>query len=395
MRILVSVLRLSVGGTPINAIEIGSLLQQRGHEVLVYGTDGPLHDLITQHGLEFVPAGPARRYPPSLAGMAAVSALVRERDIDLVHAYDWAPTVEAAYGPHLRFGTPVLTTEYGLKVPRFVPRNLPMIVGFTSELERERARGRREIHTVVCPVDTDANAPGRDRALARKRFGLDDDELAAVIVSRLSPDLKREGLLSAIRAVGLADPGLRLRLVIVGDGPCREEIQAAADEANTRLGRDAIRLAGFLLDPRDAYEAADIVLGMGTSAQKAMAFAKPVIIQGDRGYWETLTPASLPQYFRQNFYGTGDGSDGAPRLAGLIAGLAADRGSWPGLGEFGRQTALAVFSNQAAADSVAQICAGLAARPRPGAGRRAAGLLRTSGWLAGFRLLHAGRLARA
>jgi hypothetical protein len=93
----------------------------------------------------------------------------------------------------------------------------------------------------------------------------------------------------------------------------------------------------FVAGRRPQQAAADIVLGMGTSAQKGMAFAKPVVIQGERGYWETLTPESMPQYLHHNFYGLGDGGDGAPRLAAIIGELARDRGRWPELGEFGRK----------------------------------------------------------
>jgi glycosyltransferase involved in cell wall biosynthesis len=323
-----------------------------------------------------------------------LNALVRQRKIDLIHAYEWLPTLEAAYGPHLTMGTPVLSTVYSVEVPPFVPRNLPMIVGYTQELDIERGRGRSRVYTVVCPVDTKANAPVADSGPARRRFGLRDDDLAAVVVSRLSAELKREGLLSAITAVGLVDPALNLRLLIVGDGPCRAELQDAADAVNARLGREAVTLTGPLMDPRDAYAAADIVLGMGTSAQKGMAFAKPVVIQGERGYWETLTPESMPQFLHHNFYGLGDGSDGAPRLAAIIGELARDRGRWTELGEFGRKTALAVFSNDAAADRVMEICEDAAAH-RDSSGRRVAGVLHASGMLAGIRVIDLGRQARA
>ena len=394
MRILISPVGLSIGGSHINAIEIGSLIKQHGHDVIVYSPDGPLRERVAELGLEYVSAGAARRDRPSPAGVRRLNALVRERQIDLIHAYEWLPTLEAAWGPHLTMGTPVLSTVYSVRVPRFVPRNLPMIVGYAQELEIERARGRSRVYTVVCPVDTEANAPAAGGSPARKRFGLRDDDLAAVVVSRLSPDLKREGLLSAITAVGLVNPALNLRLLIVGGGPCREELQDAADAMNTRLGREAVTLTGLLMDPREAYAAADIVLGMGTSAQKGMAFAKPVVIQGERGYWETLTPESMPQYLHHNFYGLGDGSDGAPRLAAIIGELARDRDRWPELGEFGRKTALAVFSNEAAADRVREICEDVAAH-RDSSGRRLAGVLHASGLLAGARVTDLGRRAGA
>jgi glycosyltransferase involved in cell wall biosynthesis len=392
VRILISLYRLSIGGSHINAIEIGSLLKQRGHEVIVYSPDGPLRERVAELGLEYVPGSAGRRTRPSLAGIRQLNALVRERQIDLVHGYEWLPSFEAAYGPHLTMGTPVLSTVYAVEVPPFVPRDLPMIVGYTNELDIERGRGRRQVYTVVCPVDTEANAPVADRGPARERFGLRDDDLAAVIVSRLSVELKREGLLSAIGAVGLVDPALRLRLLIVGDGQCREELQGAADAMNAQLGREAVTLTGLMVDPRDAYVAADIVLGMGTSAQKGMAFAKPVVIQGERGYWETVTAESMPQYLHHNFYGLGDGTDGAPRLAAIIGELARDRGRWPELGEFGRKTAVGIFSNEAAADRVLEICEEVVARPE-GSGRRAAGVLQAGGMLAAIRAVDLGRRA--
>lgn len=391
MRILVNLFRLAIGGSQINAIEIGSRLSRLGHEVIVYAPDGELSNRIADLGLEFVSAGPADRpHPPTMSGVRRLTRVAREREVDLIHAYEWSPTLEAAYGPHLRLGVPVLSTVYAVGIPRFVPRNLPMIVGYTNEADIQRRRGRQAVHVVVCPVDTDVNAPVADNGPSRRRFGLADDELTAVIVSRLARDLKREGLLAAIAAVPMVERAHKLRLLIVGDGPCRQEIRDAADQMNARMGREVITLTGQLLDPGDAYAAADVVLGMGTSAQKGMAFAKPVVVQGEKGYWETLTPDSLPTYLRQNFYGIGDGSDGAPRLAKILNDLADDRSRWPELGAFGRSTALAVFSNDTATEQVRAICEEAVVRREP-AVRRAAGAARASGWFAGFRAVELGR----
>jgi len=85
-----------------------------------------------------VPAGVARRHRPSVAGVRRLNALVRERQIDLIHAYEWLPGLEAACGPHLRMGTPVLSTVYSVEVPPFVPRDLPMIVGYTLTIQARR-----------------------------------------------------------------------------------------------------------------------------------------------------------------------------------------------------------------------------------------------------------------
>lgn len=391
MRILINLFRLAMGGSQINAIEIGAGLSQRGHEVIVYAPDGVLRDRVLDLGLEYVPAPPiGRAHPPTVASVRRLTALARDREVDLIHAYEWSATLGAVYGPHLRLGIPVLSTVYSVGVPRFVPRKVPIIVGYTNEAEVEKRRGRPAVHVVVCPVDTAANAPVTDNGPARRRFGLADDELAAVVVSRLARDLKGEALLAAIAAAALVDPAFNLRLFIVGDGLFRDELQAAADDVNARMGREVVTLTGQLLDPSDAYAAADIVLGMGTSAQKGMAFGKPVVVQGEKGYSEMFTPSTLPTYLRQNFYGIGDGSDAAPRLATLLTDLAKDRSRWPELGAFGRSTALSVFSNDAATERVMAICEQVVSQ-RNTSGWRAGGLLGASGWFAAFRLVELGR----
>jgi glycosyltransferase involved in cell wall biosynthesis len=391
VRILVSLKGLSIGGSQINAIEIGGKLAEAGHEVLVYAPDGRLRERIIELGLEHVPAGPARRrHPPTLAGVRAITDLVRQRRIDLVHAYEWSPALEAAYGPHLLLGVPLLATVYAVDVPRFVPRRVPLIVGYPRDADIERRRGRRDVHVVMCPLDVDANAPVANPGPARQRFGLRDDDLAVVIVSRLAPELKREGIVAAIAAAGLVDPSLRLRLLIVGDGPCRAELAAAAAAVNARAGREVVTLAGAMVDPRDAYAAADVVAGMGTSAQKGMAFGKPVVIQGERGFWEIITPQNLDTFLHRGFYGLGDGSDGAPIVARILTSLALDRAQWTELGKWGRETAVARFSNEAAGKLVMDICQAVT-DSRPSVHTRVAGLVPTSAWFAGFRLVEFGR----
>ena len=69
----------------------------------------------------------------------------------------------------------------------------------------------------------------------------------------------------------------------------------------TDVGRDVVLVTGALLDPRPAYAAADIVIGMGSSALKGMAFGKPLVVQGEQGFWKLLEPATLPIFLAQGF----------------------------------------------------------------------------------------------
>ncbi len=92
MRILVYPHDLGIGGSQINAIELAERVQRAGHEVIVYGTPGPLVDRIDELGLEFVAAPePGRR--PDRRIVRQLGQLAVERNIDVLHGYEWPPAV--------------------------------------------------------------------------------------------------------------------------------------------------------------------------------------------------------------------------------------------------------------------------------------------------------------
>src|SRR4029077_10930201 len=97
----------------------------------------------------------------------------------------------------------------------------------------------------------------------REQWEIDDTAVTVVVVSRLVKWLKQESLERAIDAVEQLAPELTARLVIVGEGAAAAELQERADAVNARLGRRAVILTGALIDPRPAYAAADVMIGMG------------------------------------------------------------------------------------------------------------------------------------
>ncbi|TDX81371.1 glycosyltransferase involved in cell wall biosynthesis [Rathayibacter sp. PhB151] len=363
MRILTCLHTMEVGGSQINGIELAGRMAALGHEAVVYGPDGDLRPLVAELGLDWEEA-PEKGPRLSVRSMARLRRIVRERRIDLIHAYEWAPTMDAAFGPHLIDGVPVVTTVLSPEVPDFVPAAFPMIVGVVELLEEE-SRRRPMLHLIEPPVDTELNAPVADAvrtAELRARFDVQDGEIAVVTVARLVVDLKREGILAAIEAVGRLDAergseGPRFRLIVVGDGPVRGELQAAADRVNAGRSRELVTLTGQMLDPRDAYAVADIVLGMGSSALRGMAFAKPLVVQGEKAFWRLLTPESLPFFLDGGWYSLGDGVDGPGRLSGILAPLAADAELRERLGALGREVVVERFSLAAAARTQAAIYA--------------------------------------
>ncbi|HEX5493043.1 MAG TPA: glycosyltransferase, partial [Mycobacteriales bacterium] len=334
----------------------------------------------------------ARRRRPSGRVAGRLVALVRSHRIDVVHGYEWPPGVEAFFGPGLRTGASAVCTVMSMSVAPFLPRGLPLVVG-TEEIRRAALRaGHRRVSLLEPPVDTRANHPGHDGAEFRAQHGLPADAPLVVVVSRLAPELKLEGLLAACQAVGdLSDDrsgtggaaGSGPRLVVVGDGPARAEVERAAARANAAAGAPVVTLTGALADPRGAYAAADVVLGMGGSALRGLAFGKPLVVQGERGFWALLTADSAPAFLRQGWYGVGGG--GPAELAAILRSLLADPPLRDRLGRYGRELVVERFSLARAAAVQEDVYRRVRAE-RAGPPPAALDAVRTGGGLLGYKL---------
>ena len=346
MRILVFPHDLAIGGSQLNAIELAAAVQRLGHEVLVFGRPGALNQRIEELGLEFVPSPePHRRPTPSV--VKALVRLARERKIDIIHGYEWPPALEGLLASRRSSGTAAVATVMSMAVAPFIPKSMPLLVGTQEILKAEQLFGRTLAALLEPTVDLEANNPSLDVAEAefRATWGLEPGAYTVVPVSRLAKELKLEGILAAIDCVGLLSQELRIQLVIAGDGPTRPLVEDRARTVNEASGRQAIVLVGELEDPRAAYAVADVALGMGGSALRALAFAKPLIVQGENGFWEVLTPDSLTLFLEQGWYGVGPGSQGgAERLAQLLRGLLPDESRRESLGSFGLSTVRERFS---------------------------------------------------
>ncbi|MDI7860718.1 glycosyltransferase [Rhizobiaceae bacterium n13] len=349
MNILVYPHELEMGGSQINAIELAAAVRDRGHNVTVTAPDGVLSEMIRRLGLNFVPI-PRRPFYPSVATAFELSALARSIKADLVHTYEWRPAVEGTFGPHLFGGTRILATVLSMDISHLLPRHVPLIVG-TRELAEMKPRPRTWV--LEPPIDTTLNET-KNIAAARARWAFGSSEVVVSVVCRLTRDLEKlQGVLQAIDVIGELATNLPLRLIVAGDGPGRGEVDAAAAAVNRRHGHEIIVVTGQLLDPREAYDAADIILGMGSSALKGMAFSKPLVVQGTTGFWRLFDERSASLFLYQGFFGHGGG--GAQELKSILSALARDDDKRAVLGCFGRSIVEQHFSIDMMADRLIEI----------------------------------------
>lgn len=364
MRLLVYPHELSIGGSQINAIDLAAAAAASGHDVVVYGVPGPLVGYIAERGLSFIPAHPLK-YRPAPSRIMQLTAIARRHRIDLIHTYEWPSCLDAYYGASLLLNVPVVCTVLSMKVMPNIPASVPLIMG-TADLALEaRRRHRNGVWVIEPPIDVVRDNPDIDGSGFRSKHGVSAEDFLVVCVSRLAVDLKLDSLVRAIDATDRLSSSCLLRLVLVGDGPARDALEKRAAAVNRRHGRDVVRLAGADMDPRSAYAAADLVVGMGSSALRALAVGRPLIVQGEEGFSEIFEPRSCDLFLKQGFYGKGDVQAGDGRLADQIHTLFRDPARRLALGRFGRRMVEERFSVDRANTLQLQIYSEILRSPPP------------------------------
>ena len=282
-------------------------------------------------------AVPAR----AVARSRSSPTLARSRRLDLIHAYEWPPCLDAYYGAHLLLGVPLVCTVLSMSVSPLVPRSIPLDHGHRGARRRGAADASRA-RVGARAADRRRRRPSRHRrrgvppraAASRRR------PLLVVTVSRLAIDLKLDALVAGHRRRRRCSPGgFPVRLAIVGGGPA-----AARAERARRRGQPPLGPRGRAASPArcptraPAYAAADVVVGMGSSALRAMSIGRPVVVQGERGFSKPFEPDDAAVLPAPRLLGPAraglDRRSGSPAQ---LAALLADPARRAELGAFGRR----------------------------------------------------------
>ena len=364
MRVLVCPHELVTGGSQLNAIDLAGRLRDRGHLVEVYGPPGELVDLVRQRGLAYRAAPKFRGDSVRPRVLLSMAQEIRRFRPDIIHTYESPPAIAVSTLSLLRSRALVMTVM-SMSVPDFLPEGAPLIVGTNRLADIERRAGRRDVSVMEPPIDVEFDAPG-NQSLARAGVGVDPDAFVVSVVGRLSSEHeKARGVAAMIRALISTPLPQPVTLLVAGTGDDAAAVEAAAREAagDERVG---VRLLGNVADPRPIYDAADVVFGMGGSALRAMAHAKPLIVQGREGYWRLLSPDTIEEFFANGFFGVGP--SGGPSPAEIVRVLMEQPGLRADLAAFGRKTAVDRYSLSAATTMLERVFSAEIARRRRLAG---------------------------
>lgn len=363
LRVLVKVNELGLGGTQINALDFAHAVRAHGVTSTIVGyretlpDEGPsLLDVAEERGfpVEVLDQGPRGGRNERRRRARELAALADRLEVDLVHTYGAWSARQAYWGPCRLGRRPLVMTVYEMYVPESVYRSPPLVVGTNYLLEAVGAR-RSGVHLLSPPTDLERDAPGTaDGAGWARDIGLADEHLRIVIVSRLADEMKAHGIgvaMQAIAALGRDD----VDLIVVGGGEAEGRLRSTAAVVNGELGREAIHFTGAMADPRPAYDGADIMLGMGGSAARTLAFAKPLVVLGEHGASRRFEPESADAIYRMSFWSEEPCDRSVEQLVDELMPLLESGRERDRLGTFGREFAAANFGLEVLADRLVDI----------------------------------------
>ena len=276
-----------------------------------------------------------------------LAAVIRGRQIDVVHTHAWGTLVEGWLAARLAGVRNVVHGEHGtmetrpvnIAVQRRVWRRATRLLAVSNELADRMSRvvgiDRKQIQVIPNGVDL---PPAFSRDEMRAQLGIDHDTLVALAVGRLVPVKNYRLLLAAAR--GLADTGRRWRFLIAGNGPLRDELESEI----SRLGlNNNVTLLGLRHDVPALMQAADAFVltssseGMSNTILEAMAAGRPVVATRVGGN---------PELVQEGITGMLVNPHGAGELCEALRALAANPARVRRMGNAGRQRVEREFSRE-------------------------------------------------
>lgn len=353
MKIMLSLMKLDIGGAETHVVELAKELKRRGWEVLVTSNGGAFVDELEGVGIKHYTVPLQNKNPKNVAtAFKRLRQIIEEEKVDIVHSHARIPSFILGR-LHRKMGFPfvttahwVFTTKYGLKyITDWGQKTVAVSEDIKKYLMDNYNMPEEDITVTINGIDTDKFSPETDAKPAMEEFGLKDEDNTIVYVSRMdeSRSLVAHHLIEAVERL---DPIVEnLRALIVGDGDDFEKVKAEADSLNEKLGRDAILLAGARVDIAELIAPAKLFVGVSRAALEAMAEAKPTIVAGNEGYIGRFDESKLEEALSTNFCCRGCGESTADKLAQDIGEFF---GMWQEdrdrLGAYGRQLILDSYS---------------------------------------------------
>jgi glycosyltransferase involved in cell wall biosynthesis len=361
---------LGHGGAERHAIGLLNALAARGHECAAVYVKNEEKQLSRIRGAapEAVRCLDASRFLDRRALMRFARFLLEFRPAVLVAANEYALTYATLANRWSGLHAPVVATFHTTWL-QGAAEHVKMLLArpcfwsatrtvFVCERQRRhwlwRGVGSRHNEVIYNGIDTehfrDRSTP-ESRAMLRQGFGFAEGDFVIGISAVLRPEKNHSQLVDALFA--LRGSRLPARLLIIGDGPLRAEVEAQAAALDLA---DSVRVTGFVLDVRpflaicDAMVLCSLTETFSLAGLEGMAMGKPLVLSDVGGAAEMVEAGVTGDLFP-----VGD-------TDALVAALAklAEPGRAPPMGAAARRAVETRFSETTMVDRyerlLAEVC---------------------------------------
>jgi glycosyltransferase involved in cell wall biosynthesis len=353
------VLSLGVGGLERVILDLAREGPSRGQGVSILCVERPgaLAPAAESLGVPIACAGKTPGFRPDV--VPRITTLLRRIRPDVVHTHQIGALLYA--GPAARRARVPLTvhTEHGKHYAgrwrmrligrmagRYARRYFCVSADIVREVRDHRLVPRAKLALIPNGIDTQRFAAPADGSLVRREAGVLPGAFVVGTVGRLATVKRQDVLLRGFAR--LTAGGVAAHLLLVGDGPKREDLQVLA----ARLGvAGRVTFAGYTDRPErflaamDAFALTSDSEGMPLSVLEAWAAGKPVVASRVGGVPELIADGRTGLLFP-----AGDDAALSDRLRWLVH----NRSLACALGEAGRSLVQDRFDTRVMADAYEQ-----------------------------------------
>ena len=364
MNILMALMQLDIGGAETHVVELSKELKKRGHNIVIVSRGGVYAKELEKAGIKHFEAPLHSKTPKNMIKSRKIlKSIIENEKIDLVHSHTRISSFLLA-NLHKKMKFPFVTTahwifdtRFGLKyLTDWGQKTLAVSEDIKDYLIKNYKMSEDDITVTVNGIDVEKFSENTDQKSAMDEFNISKEDNLVVYVSRLdtSRSLVAHQLIESV--VRLDNIVENLKCIIVGDGDDFENVKKETVEANEKLGRIAIHLAGARVDVDKLIAPAKLFVGVSRAALEAMASGKPTIIAGNEGYIGLFSEDKLPLCLETNFCCRGCKMSETDLLAQDIGGFF---GLWEEdtqkLGEYGREIVEKHYSLERMADDAEKV----------------------------------------
>lgn len=364
MNILMALMQLDIGGAETHVVELSKELKRRGHNIVIASRGGVYLPELEAAGIKHYTAPlHTKKLKDVLESRKILKKIIEDEKIDIVHSHTRISSFILA-NLHRKIKFPFVTTahwifdtRFGLKyLTEWGQKTLAVSEDIKDYLMKNYKVPETDITVTVNGIDVERFSKNTDRKPVMDEFGISEDDNLIVYVSRMdeSRSLVAHHLIESI--LRLDNIVENLKCIIVGDGDDFEKVKAETIDANKKLGREAICLAGARVDIEKLVAPCKLFVGVSRAALEAMASEKPTIVAGNEGYIGLFSEDKLSVGLETNFCCRGCEMSTVDLLAQDIGGFF---GLWEEdaekLGVYGRETVIKYYSVKRMADDAEKV----------------------------------------